>query len=157
LVQALVHDRRRGLARRRRDRQAEKEVTRVRGTPQLRGVFEDITTILDKGPAVASQVSAIITKIYPFLGTVRKIVDDPALPQVVQRIEVINAMPSTATGLPGSIVVSAPGVGLKHLLAPLDAYIYARRNPWAPWAIGAGIVLVIGGIGYRLGQRKARP
>jgi hypothetical protein len=124
--------------------------------PQLDGLTEDLVDIISKGPAVAGQIAGIVRKIWPYLGTVRQIVDDPALPQIIGRIQTINALPSTKTGLPGSPLQPAAGVGLKHLVKPLDMYIYARRNPWAPWAVGAGIVLVIGGLGYRLGQRKAQ-
>lgn len=114
----------------------------------LAGTADDLITIVQQGPAVAAQLASIIRTLNPYVNTVKSIVADPALPSVVQRIDVIASMESGSTG------VSTSGVGLSKAVPVLDAYIYVKRNPWVPWAVGLGIVALIGGIGYRMGQRK---
>lgn len=128
-------------------------------SPQLGGLTEDLADILAKGPQVASQVAAITRKIWPYLGTIRTVVDDPALPAVIQRVQVIQTLPPlnlpSFTAPSPTPAIPEPGIGLKNVVPALDAYIYARRNPWVPFAVLGGIIFVIGGLGYRLGQRKA--
>lgn len=114
----------------------------------LAGTADDLITIVQQGPAVAAQLASIIRTLNPYVRTVKSIVADPALPAVVQRIDVIASMESASTGS------STAGVGLSKAVPVLDAYIYVKRNPWVPWALGIGIVALIGGIGYRMGQRK---
>ncbi len=115
----------------------------------LAGITDDLAVIVKQGPAVAAQLASIIRTLNPYVGTVKSIVADPALPAVVQRISVIASMESASAGS------STAGVGLDKAVPVLDAYIYVKRNPWVPWAVGLGIVALIGGIGYRMGQRKA--
>lgn len=113
----------------------------------LAGTADDLATIVKQGPAVAAQLASIIRTLNPYVNTVKSIVADPALPSVVQRIDVIASMESGGAS-------TSTGVGLSKAVPVLDAYIYVKRNPWVPWAVGLGIVALIGGIGYRMGQRK---
>ena len=83
--------------------------------------------------------------------TVRSIVLDPAFPAVITRVRTLyDAMPSSSGPSTGGAASK-----LQSLIKPLDAMIYLQRNPWALFAgIAAGIA-IIGGIGYRMGQRRA--
>ncbi len=104
---------------------------------QLQGTMDDIVAILSRVQAV--------------LPTVRTIVMDPAFFDVAKRFQTLHEIEAAK---PGASQSDSVGVGLKQFLMPLDALIYVRRNPWALWAGLAGAVVIIGGIGYRLGQRK---
>lgn len=115
----------------------------------LRGTTEDILTLINQGPAVTQNLAAIIRRVNPYIGTVRRVVDDPAFPTLMQRVQTITDMPSSGGGSGGG------SVGLAKAVPILDGYIFALRNPWAPWLVGLGILAVIGGVGYRMGQRKA--
>lgn len=125
----------------------------VRG---LHGISEDLATLSSQGPAVLSKAAAVVRAVGPYVDTIVRVVNDPALPQFIQRIEIIDSLePSSPGSTTTAAVNDKSGVGLKHFIKPLDAYIYARKNPWAPWVVGGGIVAVLLGVGYRLGQRRA--
>jgi len=118
---------------------------------QLRGITDDLLTLINQGPAVAQNLAAIIRRVNPYIGTVRRVVDDPAFPTLMQRVQTItNMTPSSGGGGGGG-----GSIGLAKAVPLLDGYIYALRNPWAPWLAGLGILALIGGVGYRMGQRKA--
>lgn len=123
----------------------------------LRGLTEDLATISSRGPAVISEIATVLRQIGPYTDTLVRIVNDPALPQFMQRIEAIDALePSTSTGGPSTPAASdKSGVGLKSFVPLLDAYIFVKKNPFVPWLVGAGFVFLLGGIGYRLGQSRA--
>lgn len=107
---------------------------------QLRGTIDDII--------------AIFNRVQGALPTIKAIALDPAFPQVVTRVQTLYDLAPTTT------MPSSPGSAtgyqskLAVLIKPLDALIYLRKNPWAFWAGLAGIVVAIGGIGYRMGQQK---
>ncbi len=120
------------------------------------GIAEDVTTILSQGPAVASNAAAIIRRIAPHINTVRRVVDDPAFPTVIQRIQQIadiEATSSTGTTTPTPTVPSSMGIGLSRAVPVLDAYIFARLNPWIALAGVGGVVAILVGIGYRYGKK----
>ncbi len=95
---------------------------------------------------------AILNRVQSALPTVKAIVLDPAFPQVVQRIQTLYDMaPSTGMATSSGVYQSK----LANLIKPLDAVIYLRQNPWAFWLGVGGVIAVIGGIGYRIGQRRA--
>lgn len=124
----------------------------------------DLIELAKETPGAVSGLVNVIKKIKPVLPTVQLVVDDPAFPVVVQQIrtlhdiEVARAAASPPTPTPGfptpTTTPATAGVGLDKAVPILNAVIYARRNPWAPWAFGAGVLLLIGGVGYRLGKRK---
>ena len=125
---------------------------------------DDIMTLGNQAPAVISSVAKVIKTVGPALTTVRTILEDPAFPQVVARINTLHQLeaaqvkpvPVPSTGpKPPAPPTPAAGIGLKRAIPILDAVIYARRNPWAPWAVGAGVLFLIGGIGYQLGRRRS--
>jgi hypothetical protein len=105
---------------------------------------------------VIEDVQAIVHKAGPYLNTIVKVVNDPALPQFIARVEAIDALDSGGSPSSSSTAnADRSGVGLKNFLMPLDAYIYVRKNPWVPWALGGAFVLLVGGIGYGIGKRRA--
>lgn len=120
----------------------------------LFGIAEDVQTILSQGPAVAQNAAAIIARIGPYVGTVRRVVDDPSFPTVIQRIQTIADIEASSAAASGAPTPSSKaGVGLARAVPVLDAYIFARRNPWVAGAVVGGIVAIIAGIGYRYGKK----
>lgn len=120
------------------------------------GLAEDLVALGTAAPAVVSGLVKVVRAVGPVLPTVQLVVDDPAFPQVIARIRTLHEIeaskPSTTPSVPG--VPKPPvGIGLSRAVPILDAVIYARRNPWAPWLIGGLVVLTIGAVGYRLGSR----
>lgn len=121
----------------------------------------DLTTLLQEVPGATTQIVAIVKAIKPVLPTVKLVVDDPAFGRVIQQIQELHAIeaskgPAAPTpGFPSPAPSPATaGVGLSKAVPILDAVIYARRNPWAPWVFGGGLIALIAGVGYKLGQRK---
>lgn len=117
-------------------------------SPGLGDTVSDIQALLSKG-------STILSKAGPYLDTVLEIVQDPALPQLVTKVKLLKAIDAgtrtpTAPGAPAP--AATPGVGLNRVLPLWDAAIFYTKYPWAPWAIGAGAILVLGGIGFGIGR-----
>lgn len=96
---------------------------------------------------------AILSRVQAVLPTVKKIVMDPYFFEVAKRVKVLYDIEAAKSGAAPSAGV-IPGSGLQKLIGPLDALIYLRQNPWAFWLGVGGIIALIGGIGYRIGQRK---
>lgn len=114
--------------------------------------ISDLSSLLNKG-------GAILTKAGPYLDTVLEVVQDPALPQLVTKIKTLKAIDAgtrapTAPGAPAP--APTPGVGLNRVLPLWDAAIFYTKYPWAPWAIGAGAVVLLGGIGFGIGRATKR-
>lgn len=103
----------------------------------LRGTVEDALAVYNRAASA-----------WP---TVRAIVLDPAFPSVITRVRTLY------DGLPTSSGPSSGGAAskLEKLIKPLDAMIYLQRNPWMIWAGLAGAIAIVGGIGYRMGQRRS--
>lgn len=125
------------------------------------GLVEDIIALGSEAPAVVSGLLKVVRTVGPVLPTVKAVVDDPAFPQVIARIKTLNELEKsqvrpTAPRVPGAPrPPAAPvGIGLNRAVPILDAVIYARRNPWAPWVAGGLALLIIGGVGYGLGKRS---
>jgi hypothetical protein len=118
----------------------------------------DLIALASEAPGVVSQLVTVLKAVKPVLPTVRMVIEDPAFPRVVQQIQTLHdieaARAAATPTVPGLPTPPGVGVGLSKAVPILDAVIYARRNPWAPWAAGAVLLLAIGGVGYRLGRRK---
>lgn len=104
--------------------------------------------------ALLSKANQILTQAGPYLDTVLQVVQDPAMPQLISRVKTLKSIdaaksPSTPTA-PGTPV--KPGVGLARTLPLWDAAIWYTKYPWAPWAIGAGAIVVLGGLGFGVGR-----
>ena len=107
--------------------------------------ISDLSSLLSKG-------GAILQKAGPYLDTVLEVVQDPALPQLVTKIKTLKAL-DTGTSMPSAPgAPSTPGVGLNRVLPLWDAAIWYTKYPWAPWVIGGGTILVLGGIGFGIGR-----
>lgn len=120
----------------------------------LYGVADDVAAIVAKGPAFASAIATIVNRAGPYVGTVQKVVSDPAFPTVMQRIETIAALEDASSTGGGPSTPGGVGVGLSKAVPILDGYIFYKKNPWLGIAAIGLVVAVIGGIGYRIGQRK---
>jgi hypothetical protein len=120
------------------------------------GFADDIIALGSQASGVVSGLVSVVRKVGPVLSTVRVIIDDPAFPAVVTRIRTLHELEAAqaAPATPGRVPTSRVGVGLHRVVPVLDAVIFARRNPWAPWVAGASLLLLIGGVGYGLGRRR---
>lgn len=138
-----------------------------------------IAEIIDKAGTQLPTVLRVISKVEPYLPTITKVIDkvephiptimavaeDPALPQVISRVQVIQQMEEAAAAKKAPKVPAAPGaapakpktvgVGLHRVVPALDAYIYARKHPWVPWVAGGGLVLLLVGVGFGIGRATA--
>lgn len=107
-----------------------------------------------QGQQLSGIVEAIATlkKVEPYLDVVTKVLDDPALPQVAERVRVLIAMhkaeeaagqaPQTK-GLYGHGFgfAGSGGIGLYKALKPLDAYIYYKQHKWI---LPVGVLAAVG-------------
>lgn len=105
----------------------------VRAHNGLGDVWSDAAALVQRGPDLIHQVVLIMDQVGPYLGTIQHVLEDPALPAVVQRVEIIRGLEQSSSG--GAAV---KGVGLSKIVKPLDWYIWYRRNvpSWAPYAVG---------------------
>lgn len=112
----------------------------------------------------APKLPQIIATIEQAEDVILAVVEDPALPAVVQRLRQIRALHTSKNGLgqaaPTPLPVPAkstkPGVGLDRLVRALDLYLYIRRRPWLPWVVGGGAFLVLFGLGFGVGRLTAK-
>lgn len=120
------------------------------------GLFDPATSSL------LSSFSAIAAKAQAYLPTIINIVEDPALPKVVHKIQVLRALEVNARaeasakhqpqpGPPGPV-----GIGLWRIAGVLDAYIWTREHPWAFRGVVAGSVGALIAIGFGLGRLSKR-
>jgi hypothetical protein len=120
-------------------------------------LVDDIVALGTQAPAVVGGLVRVVKAVGPVLPTIQMVFDDPAFPRVIAQIKELHEIEAGAPSAPG---VPAPpaakaGIGLNKAVPLLDAVIYARRNPWAPWVIGGLVLLLIGGVGYKLGRRRS--
>mgnify|MGYP003392130284 CR=1 FL=1 len=111
----------------------------------LGDTISDLSALLGKG-------GQILSKAGPYLDTVLEIVQDPALPQLITKVKVLKAADAGASPSAAPGGTAAPGVGLNRVLPLWDVAIFYTKYPWAPWAIGAGAVVLLGGIGFGIGR-----
>lgn len=97
----------------------------------------------------ASQALNALTQAGGALGTGAKVVADPYLPEVLCQIDQLAQIEAGRVPLPCPRIPPGRvgGVGLRKVVAPMRAYVYAEQHPWVyPAAIGAAI-----GIPFLLG------
>lgn len=71
--------------------------------------------------------------------TAKHVLADPALPELLLTLEEIYAVESATPSKPGVVGTTVKkNIGLKHVVPPLRAYLYARRNPWVVPAVVIG-------------------
>jgi len=108
----------------------------TRQQPQLGGLAEDIAALVTRAPGVINQAVSVMNQIEPYLPTVMRVLEDPALPTVVARVNTIRGLEVASAG---GVSSNVKGVGLAKIVPALDAYIWYRKNPWVPWAaLGLG-------------------
>lgn len=88
------------------------------------------------------------------LGTGAKVIQDPYLPEVLCRVNQLAEIEAgtKVTPCPAMAPGRAGGIGLRKVVAPLRAYVYAEQHPWV---YPLGIAAVIGIpflIGYLAGE-----
>lgn len=83
---------------------------------------------------------------------VTDIAEDPYLPRVAELITEIAAI-EAAKGGGGS---TGPGVGLNKLILPLKLFLTYEKNPWLPYAVGAGVLAFPFLIGMLVGRGSER-
>lgn len=102
----------------------------------------------------------VIAKGGPAVEAVSKVIQDPALPEVTCHLLRLNKL--TEGRPPGppctrrsySAAQRRQGVGLTLAVRPLRAAVWARENPVAAVAVGAGAVGALVGVGYLIGRRR---
>jgi len=153
----------------------------LHGQVQLGGFSEDVATIIKEAPRYAADLATLIRKAgaalpqavkvidkgLAYLPTILAVVEDPALPSLVQRIQTLRSMskPTTAAPprpgayVPPTTTSSAPavhGVGLSKIVPLIDKYIWVRRNPAVVVGVGLGGVAALVGVGFLIGRRRSR-
>jgi len=136
-------------------------LVRNQASGRLDGIVDDLATLATQGPAILAKAVTIIKKVAPYIDTAVLVVNDPALPKIMQRINTLHDIEAKKVQAFAVIAHKPPptkdkiGISLKSFILPLDAFIYIKKNPIVPWLVGLGVLLLIGGTGYRLGQRRA--
>lgn len=111
----------------------------VARTQPLAGFAEDLQTLLANLPDLVHQGAQVVTQAQGYLPTIQMVLDDPALPAVVQRVNTIRALEVSSAAASGKPASAVKGIGLQRVIPALDAYIWYRKNPWLPWAaLGVG-------------------
>ncbi len=127
----------------------------------LGDVASDLQTILSKAPDLISQAATLITQAQDYLPTITAAVQDPSMPALIQRVQTLQTLTSgpapapTPAPTPGT-TPAATGVGLNRVLPLFDAAIWYTKYPWAPWVIGAGVIITLGGAGFAVGRLTKR-
>lgn len=131
--------------------------------PHLAGVTENLQKILSKAPEYIEDVAQILDKAGKYLPTLVHIAEDPALPQVIDRIEALYAIEkkrkeaeAAATKTPRPVAVKRVGIGLDRVVKPLGAFVYLREHPWLPWVLGTGVIALVLGGGILIGRATKR-
>lgn len=104
-------------------------------------------------------IGSIAKQVQPYLDIVQKVLADPALPTVANQIRTISNLPSgpSTPPKPGQPVPpKAPGIGLQAVVAPIDAYIWARTHKGATLALGIAAVLAPIAAGVLIGRATKR-
>jgi hypothetical protein len=121
---------------------------------KLDGIVDDIAYFAAKAPELVGKVVRIVRKAEPYMDDIVKIVEDPALPGLVQRVRTIRALSGTTSpGLAGPSV--DPSLLSKYMPA-LDAYIWVKQHKWVVPVAIAAVVLVPGLIGFAIGRKTKK-
>jgi len=136
-------------------------------------VVSDITSLLQSAPELLQKAVQIINAATPELDTILQVVQDPAFPQIIDRVKTLQAIAAAKTaGTPVSAVPSPAAAtptptgptdtGISQLLPIFDAAIFVQKHPAAqftldhPVLVGAGVVLLLVGIGTGIGVAIGR-
>ena len=97
--------------------------------------------------ALLTRLQVIIAKSDQYSDVIMNVLDDPALPEVINLVRQLHA--EAAKPLAGP---APAGIGLSKVVGPLKLYVRFRKNP-VPYYLGAaGIVLAIVGGSVAVGR-----
>ncbi len=105
-----------------------------------------------------ADITATLDKLAPTVLAVSKVVEDPALPEIVcevLRLNKVTAGLDPGPSCPRRVLTEADkrkGLGLYVARAPLRGYVWARQHPGLAWGAAIAAVGIIGLIGYSLGR-----
>lgn len=114
------------------------------------GVLDDVQSFLGKAKGVVQTGKKIVTQAAPYVDVAKDIVTDPALPEVAVLVRELRAI--TVRESAGRPSGPEPGIGLRHAVPPLSAYVQYRQHPWL---VRAAVAVAVYGI-YSLGRRSRR-
>lgn len=131
--------------------------TTTADTIEFTGVTDDIAWVIKKAPEFITKAIKIVRKAEPYIDDIIDVVEDPALPAIIQRVRIIRnlnkGLSPTGTPLSGNELAE---VGLTKYLPVIDTYIWIKQHVWiVPVAI-AGVLLIPGLIGYVIGRATKR-
>lgn len=123
---------------------------------QAGAYLPQIRSIVTRAGSALPQVQRVVERGIAFMPTIVSIVEDPALPQLVQRINTLRQLEqkSATPGRPAP--APTPGVGIQKMLAPIDAFIWYREHPKTAIALGVTGALALVGAGFAIGRVTAR-
>lgn len=110
--------------------------------------------------ATGADIAEILDKAAPAVLAASKVIEDPALPEIVCEVLRLNKVVSgqnPGPSCPRRVITGADkrkGVGLYVAREPLRAYVWARQNPFLALGAAAALVGVIGYVGYSMGRRS---
>ncbi len=88
------------------------------------------------------------------LGIGQRVIQDPALPTVVELLTELRQVEAARPKTPSPLTSSEPGIGLRKIVIPLRIVIAVRKRPWLiPVGIGAAVLLPMA-IGYALANKR---
>lgn len=88
------------------------------------------------------------------VGTVLDVASDPAMPEVVCRVQQLQAIDRGQTV--GVCTETLPGIGtpwIQRVLPVLRGYVYAQQNQWVYPAALLAVIGIPMWIGYELGRK----
>ena len=110
--------------------------------------LSDVVDVLKTGYAAAA----------PVIQAGAKVISDPYLPEVTCRLVQLSALENRqpVPACPSTPMDRTGGIGLRKLVRPLRAAVYAEQHPWVkPVALLAAIGIPVA-IGYALGRKSRR-
>lgn len=134
------------------------------GGAQFGNIVDDIQALVQQlpgaiqsGSAALAQLGPLIEKAGPYLQTVYEILQDPAMPQIMTRVETIKSLVAKPSVPSQAATSNAPAdLKLYRAVPYLDSAIYVLKHPWVPWVAGTATFLLLGGIGFAVGRLTAR-
>ena len=107
----------------------------------------DVIDALKKGYAVAA----------PILTAGSKVMQDPYLPEVTCRTLQLSALEhkQPMPACPDTPMNRTGGIGLRKIVRPMRAYVYAEQHPWVKPAAVAAVIGIPMILGYLLARRSS--
>jgi len=99
-------------------------------------------------PLGATRGGAVLT-------AVTVVLEDPYLDETIRLVKELHAIESKKPRVK-AVPSGEPGIGLRHVVRPLRALVYARKHEWVvPVALGALVALPVL-LGFGLGRASKR-